>query len=312
MIFRPKLGLALGGGGARGGAHIGVLRVLSEVGYKPDVIVGTSIGGTVAALLGAGWTIQQLERYFIQTDFSKMLQLDRAGQGLMGNEPLRAEAERCFGKADLRDLSPRVAVMTADIRDGQRVLIDQGSVVEAVLASMAVPGLFPPVEWGDYLLVDGGVTDNVPTQAAYQLGARRVVAVDLGANSETGFDIEETEGFSRYLQRTLHWLLGLANRQRVFDTFLQSQLLSSEMLVNYHLALFPPDVLIRPDMPGIGLFSMERISVAIRAGEHAAHRVKPQLEALVKNPLPRHRSRQLPTFVVASPRPDNTRPSRGS
>lgn len=308
MIFQPRLGLALGGGGARGGAHIGALRVLSEVGYRPDVIVGTSIGGAVAVLLGAGWGIAQLEHFFTQSDFSRMLYLDRTGRGLMGNEQLRAEAERIFGKTDLRDLSPKVAVMAADVRDRQRVLIDQGPVVDAVLASMAVPGLFPPVVWADHLLVDGGTTDNVPTQATYQLGARRVVAIDLGANSETGFDIEGGEGFSKYLQRALYWLLGLGSRQTAFDTFLQSQLLSSEMLVSYHLALFPPDVLIRPDMPGIGLFSMERISVAIQAGEHAARRVKPQIEALVRNPLPLRRSRQLPSFVVASPRLDQAEP----
>lgn len=306
MIFRPKLGLALGGGGARGGAHIGVLHVLSEVGYKPDVIVGTSIGGAIAVMLGAGWTVEQLEHFFTQTDFSKMLYLDRAGQGLMSNEHLHAKLECLFGKTDLRDLSPKVAVVAVDIRNGKRILIDQGPVSDAVVASMAVPGLFPPVVWGDHLLVDGGITDNVPTQAAYQLGARRVVAVDLGANSETGFDVEGGEGFSRYLQRTLHWLLGLANRQKAFDTFLQSQLFSSEMLVNYHLALFPPDVLIRPDMPGIGLFSMERMSVAIRAGEHAARRVKPQLEALVRNPLYARRSRKMPSFIRVSPRPDET------
>jgi NTE family protein len=302
MTFRPKLGLALGGGGARGGAHIGVLRVLAEVGYKPDVVVGTSVGGAVAVMLGAGWTVEQSEYFFTQTDFSKLLCLDRAGHGLMGNVQLRAELERQFGKTDLRDLSPKVAVMTADIRSGQRVLIDQGPVVDAVTASMAVPGLFPPVSWGEYLLVDGGITDNVPTQAVYQLGARRVVAVDLGANSETGFEIDETQGFSRYLQRTLHWLLGLANRQTAFDTFVHSQLLSSEMLVSYHLALFPPDVLIRPDMPGIGLFSMERMSIAIQAGEHAARQVKPQLAALARSPLLARRSRRMPSFIIASPR----------
>lgn len=310
MLFRPKLGLVFGGGGARGGAHIGVLRVLSEVGYKPDVVVGTSVGAAVAVMIGAGWAVEKLEHFFTQTDFAKMLYLDRAGHALMGNEQLRAELERQFGRADLRDLSPKVAVMSADIRDGQRILIDQGPVVESVLSSMAVPGLFPPVAWGDYLLVDGGITDNVPTQAAYQLGARRVVAVDLGANSETGFDIEEGEGFSRVVQRALYWLLGLGSRQTAFDTFLQSQLLSSKMLVNYHLALFPPDVLIRPDMPGIGLFSMERIAVAIQAGERAARRVRPQLEALVRNPLTTRRSRQPLSFVVALPRPDEAGPDQ--
>lgn len=303
MFLRPKLGLVLGGGGARGGAHVGVLRVLSDVGYKPDIVIGTSIGGVIAVMLGAGWPIQQLESYFSNADLSRMLYLDRTGHGLMGNERLRVELERFFGNADLRELSPKVAVMASDIQNKQRVLIDQGLIVDAVLASMAFPGLLPPVPWDEHLLVDGGITDNVPTQAAYQLGARRVVAVDLGANSETGFEVDEGHGFSKYLQGTLHWLLGLGRRQTAFDTFVQSQLLSSEMLVNYHLALFPPDVLIRPDMPGIGLFSMEKISVAIQAGERAARQMQPQLQALVQSLLPPRKSHRPPPFVAAPPGP---------
>jgi NTE family protein len=303
MILHPKLGLVLGGGGARGGAHIGVLRILVEVGYAPDVVVGTSIGATIAALFGAGWSAEQMEEYFTHSDFSKMLYLNRTGQSLLGNEQLAAELERIFGKADLRELSPRVTMMTADIRSGQRVLLQEGPVVECALASMALPGLFPPVSWGEYLLVDGGITDNVPTQAAYQLGAQRVVAVDLGANPETGFEMDSDQGVSKYLRRTFYWLLGLANRQMAFDAFIRAQIVSSQTLVSYHLALFPPDILIRPDMPGIGLFSMEKISVAIRAGEVAAQQVRPRLQTLAKNPLPLPRSRRASSFVVAPPIP---------
>ena len=301
MFFRPKLGLVLGGGGARGGAHVGVVRVLSEVGYKPDIIVGTSSGGVVAVMLGAGWSPDQVERYFSQADFSKLLYLVREGNSLMGNERLRTELERLFGNADLRDLSPKVAVMAADIRNSQRILIERGPIVEAVLASAALPGLLPPIPWGECLLADGGITDNVPVQAAYQLGAQRVVAVDLGANSETGFEVDEGHGFSKYLQGTLHWLLGLGRRQTAFDIFVHSQLLSSEMLVDYHLALFPPDVLIRPNMPGIGLFSFEKIPVAIRAGEQAAQQVYPQLRALAHSLLLPRKPRKPPTLQIAMP-----------
>jgi NTE family protein len=310
MIFRPKLGLALGGGGARGGAHIGVLRVLAEVGYVPDVVIGTSIGGAVAALFGAGWSVDQMERFFTQADFSKMLYLDRTGRSLLGNEQLAAELERIFGKADLRELSPKIAVMTADIRSGQRVLLQEGLVVDCVLASMALPGLFPPIPWGDYLLVDGGITDNVPTQAAFQLGAQRVVAVDLGANSETGFEVDDDQGVSKYLRRTFYWLLGLANRQMAFDSFIRSQMVSAQTLVTYHLALFPPDILIRPDMPGIGLFSMEKMSVAIQAGESAARQVRPQLQTLVRNLLSLPKRRRAPSFVIAAPIPSNSKSDR--
>lgn len=281
MWLRPKLGLVLGGGGARGGAHLGVLRVLDELHYKPDVVVGTSIGGVVAIAYGMGWSVDYMADLLRRTDFSALLKVDRSGSGLLGTQAIEAELRRFFGNADMRDLSPHVAVVAADIAHGERVLIDRGPVIKALLATTAVPGLFPAVRWGERLLVDGGIVSNVPVQAAYQLGARRVVAVDLGNDMkpEQALDVSP---FNKYLQRALYWLLNLSRRQAAFDVFVQSILLSYHMLTEYELALYPPDVLIRPQVGQVGILAMERITETIEAGEHAASSAMHAISAIMR------------------------------
>ena len=311
MFFRPKLGLTLGGGGARGGAHLGVLRVLSELGYRPDVVVGTSIGGFVAAMIGAGWGIDRIESFFYETNFSAMISPDRTGTGLVSTRSLEALLYDHFGDADLREFSPKVAVVASDVRSHSRILIERGPVVKAILATSAIPGLFPPVEWGDYLLVDGAVTDNLPTQATYQLGAQRVVAVDVGGyKAGVGLTLGEVGTVAKQVQRALYWLLSLSKRQAAFDTLVESSQLSFSMLVHYQLALFPPDVLIRPVIPDtVTVLSMEQMREAAKAGERAARQMSPQIRAVMKRRRWRRATRYtLPPLITAQPYPDGSRP----
>ncbi len=301
MRFRPKLGLVLGGGGARGGAHLGVLRVLNELHYKPDVVVGTSIGGVVAVSYGMGWSVEYMEDLLRRTDFDELIKVDRSGTGLVGTQAIEAELRRAFGNADMRDLSPHVAVMAADIVRGERVLIDRGPVVKALLATTAVPGLFPAVRWGERLLVDGGIVSNVPVQAAYELGARRVVAVDLGSDMDLGLALADVGSFSKQLQRALYWLLNLSRRQAAFDVFVRSIVFSYSMLTQYELALYPPDVLIRPQVKRVGLLAMERIMETIEAGERAASGAAHAVSAIMRLRYrpPRRGAASLPPLAVA-------------
>lgn len=282
MLFHPTYGLTLGGGGARGGAHIGALRILAEAGYRPDIIVGSSIGGWIAALLGIGWSTRQMEDFFTAERFGEMIYLDRTGGGLLGIDRFEDELKRIFADADLRDLSPQVAVMAADINRHHRILVDRGPVHRALIATIAVPGVFPALACGDMLLVDGGVNDNLPTQATYHLGADRVVAIDLDANPEAGMSFGDHGTFSKYFERAFYWLLDLSKRQRAFETVAQAYRLSYQTLTQYQVAIFPPDVLIRPDMPDIGLFSMEHIPDAIRAGEQAARDRRDDLKKIMR------------------------------
>ncbi len=305
MFFRPKLGLTLGGGGARGGAHIGVLRVLEEIGYRPDVVVGTSIGGVIAAMIGAGWRADQIENVVQETDFNALLNIDRSCAGLIGNGALETELRRHFGDSDLRDLPIRTAVMAVDVHRVERVLIDRGPIVQAVLATASVPGLLPPIQWGDHLLVDGGIISNVPTEATYRLGAQRVVAVDLAGESGLGLALSDVGSFSKRLQRLLYWLLNLSRRQEAFDIFIQSAIVSYQTLVSYELANYPPDVLIRPDLPPLGLLAMERSLSAVESGEEAARKAAPRIRALIRPPYfrPARPGYPLPPLVIADDLP---------
>jgi NTE family protein len=156
LFHRPTLGLVLGGGGAKGGAHVGALRVLKATGYEPDIIVGCSIGALVAAQIGYGWSAEQMEQAMCEFGTTVVDCSRPSGLGTTRTERLTNALIGIFGDADLRDLKPRIAVTATDVRTKQRVVINQGPVVKAVLASMAVPGVFEPVFWGDHLLVDGG------------------------------------------------------------------------------------------------------------------------------------------------------------
>ncbi|HOA25111.1 MAG: patatin-like phospholipase family protein [Aggregatilineales bacterium] len=302
MLTQPVLGLTLGGGGARGGAHIGVLRVLEEIGYRPAVITGTSIGGVIAALVAAGWSAADIERLTGEINFNELLQLDRTGSGLITNAALEAELVRLFGSADLRDFPIRTGLIAADISNGQTVLLDKGPVVQAVLATTAVPGLFPPVRWNDRLLVDGGVVSNVPTQAAYLLGAECLVAVELGGNLNVGIALNDVGSFSKRLQRILYWLLSLSHRQVAFDVLMQANILSYATLVKYELAAYPPDVLIRPTLPPVGLIAMEHLRDTIEPGERAAREVADDIRRVMQQPHPVDvDSTPLPRLVIADP-----------
>lgn len=281
MLFKPKHGLVLGGGGARGGAHIGVYKVLSELGYTPDLVVGTSIGGIIAGFIGTGHSATDIMTHLDRLDFAQLMTLDRTGRGLLSHTLFEDWLLTMLGDIDLRDTEPRVAVMAADIRHNRRVLIDEGPMIKALLATSAVPGLFPAVEWGDALLVDGGLADNVPTQAAHLLGAERIIAVDIGGALDDHLGIEEAGAANQRFQRALYWVLDLAKRQAAFDTMVNSSVMSSQLLVDYQLALYKPDVLIKVDLPGVGLMSFDRLQPVIETGERTARMRVSEIEQVV-------------------------------
>ena len=142
MLKPPIYGLVLGGGGVRGGAHLGALRVLDELGYRPDLVVGSSMGAIIASLVGVGKTLAEIETFLLTNDFNELIYPERSGNSLLGNERIIALLTEHLGDADLRDLSPRIAVMGTDLATKQRVILQEGSAVTAVLASMSLPGSF--------------------------------------------------------------------------------------------------------------------------------------------------------------------------
>ena len=182
---RPTLGLALGGGGARGLSHVGILRVLEDEGLVADVVAGASMGGLIGAAYAAGFPVELIEREVLgvsqRSRLIKLADWKLTLQGLFSGRKFETYLESVMG-ADLTfaDLKRPLALAASDLRSGREVVLRQGRVVPAMRATMSIPGIFAPVDWeGRYRLVDGGILNNVPADLARTLGADVVVAVDV-------------------------------------------------------------------------------------------------------------------------------------
>ena len=176
----PRLGLALSGGAVRGAAHVGVLEVLTEAGIVPEVVAGTSAGAIVGAAYAAGIGPTPLAEILASTKWSEVARVNlRRTMSIFDTMPMERFVEERLGAEDFAELERPFAAVACDVTTGERIVLCEGRVGVAVRASAAVPGLFPPVEIDDRLLVDGGLVDSVPVQAARDLGATFVIAVDL-------------------------------------------------------------------------------------------------------------------------------------
>lgn len=292
-----RVGLALGGGSARGWAHIGVIRALHAAGVVPDVVCGTSIGALVGAAY-VGGELDRLEAWVrslrLQTvmgflDFS-------LGGGLIKGERLIAFFRDHFGDRDIRDLGRPFGAVATDLRRGREIWLREGAVSTAVRASIALPGLFTPIEHEGRWLVDGGLVNPVPVSLCRAMGADLVIAVDLNADllgrhlrphaaSATAED--ETEGTR--LADTLRSRIqsGFAQFGRdpdvaqpppMLDVVTSSINIMQVLITRSRLAGEPADVLVTPRLADLGLMDFHRAATAIEAGEHAFHAVLPQLQ----------------------------------
>jgi NTE family protein len=298
LFGRKQYGLVFGGGGVRGGAHAGAWRVLHDAGYQPDVVVGASVGALVAGMVGMGKLPNEMEQIFRVGSPALLDTACNDGRGKTRTERLACLLREIFGEADLRDLSPMVAVTATDLIGQQRVLITQGLAWKAVQASMSIPGVFDPVEWGDYRLVDGGVLDNVPTQAAYQLGADALVAVDIGDDAwNVDTALSTVACVNRQLHRMLNWAVRFTNREVMVDTWIRSAMLPASKLSQFLLAACPPDVMIKPEMGGISLLSMNRVAETFKVGENAANEKLSEIRNLLRTR--RTPRKEVPKYLPA-------------
>lgn len=176
---RPRVGLALGGGVARGMAHIGVLSVLEEAGIPIDVVAGTSMGAIVGAAYCAGLSIAELRDIAADTGWQRVSGLLPSPRGLLTFAKLERWLEDTLGSFDVRDLAIPFAAVASDLISSERVVLWKGRLCTAVHASCAVPGVVSPVEIDGRYLVDGGVTDNVPADVARMLGGDYIIGVDV-------------------------------------------------------------------------------------------------------------------------------------
>ena len=281
---RPSVGLVLSGGGARGLAHIGVLRVLEREGIPVDCLAGTSMGGLIAAGYAAGMTPDALEQEALAvTRTRRLLRLiDPAlpKGGLMRGQRLLAYFDQLFGQKEFTDLRLPLALVAVDLNTRQEIVLRDGSVALALRATTAVPGVFMPLETNGWRLVDGGVLNNLPIDVARGMGAEVVIAVDIGPTREAGIGL--WIGNRRWVPE------GLSATLRVLDDTLGTLMTAAQ---EHKLRQFPPDVLIQPEIPtGVNVFAgYDRADELIAAGEHAAEAHLSEIKSLL---LPR---RQWPS-----------------
>lgn len=274
---RPRLGLALGGGGARGYAHIGLLRVLEREGIAIDYLAGTSMGGLIAAGYATGMTVDQLETEALSMRTRHLVDITLSSMGLLEGKRLRQLLVRMFGDKEFADTRIPLCLVAVDLNTGEELVLSEGSLVDAVRATVSVPGIFCPAAWRGRLLVDGGVTNNVPADVARTMGAEVVIAVDV-ANPDFAPLIEET--VSRRI-----FLPGLARLSPLFGATIRSVNIMQAEILRHRLALAHPDLVIRPTIGPINIEEFERAAEVIPTGQQAAELSLPRIRDLMRKRL---------------------------
>jgi NTE family protein len=250
--MKRKLGLALGGGGARGLAHIGVLKVLEEEGLAADFVAGTSIGSLIGALYCCGYTWEQLHELARSTDWSDLVTFTVPRLGLVNARKLERLVARLTGGRTIEQLPVPFRAVTVDITAGEVVVLAEGPVSKAVRASASIPGIFEPTRWEGRLLVDGGLLDNVPTGVARDMGADVVLAVNLS---------------------------GERVQSRPPENILDVLLYSLEILIHGQgqRGTAAADVPVVPDLAGFSYRNLGRLAEMIERGEVAMRAALPAL-----------------------------------
>jgi len=284
-VSERRVGLALSSGGARGSAHLGVLKVLEAEGIVPDVIVGSSMGAEVGGTYAAGIPLAELESHWRSASFGRAVRLlfpTIPWSGWSSGRELVRFLRSLLGDRRIEDLPKTFAAVATNLESGTLHSITSGSLVEAIRASLSVPGLFTPVWIDGHLLIDGGVSNPMPVDVARDLGADVVIAVDVLVDpSEVQISgIPALLSRERNLGLVKTWSAPEPSGRRfhpsVFSVLFQMSTVFQRRLSDLLLAIHPPDVLVRPD------FSADppcysHVGGGIEAGEEAARGALPAI-----------------------------------
>ena len=308
-IRRPIIGLALGGGSARGFAHIGIIRTLLAHGIIPDVVVGTSIGAVVGGAYVTGHldTLEEWARSLQPRNILSYLDIRLDGSGLIGGDKLAAQLEASVGQIAIEDLPQKFASVATEVRTGHEIWLTHGRMVEAMRASYALPGIFTPVRVGDRWLVDGALVNPVPVSAARALGAEIVIAANLSSDVFTHsttiyshgqpVDVPETviapppakRRFGRLFspERTMkREFFGGPGRPGISSVMADAFNIMQDRITRARLAGDPPDLLITPRVGQIGWCDFHRAADLIAFGARAAERALDAIQDTVPDLAP--------------------------
>lgn len=303
----PRIGLALGAGVARGFAHIGVIRALRRHGIKPDVISGTSIGALVGGCYLAK-RLDEFEDWALSLTRRKMfgyLDFSIRSPGLIMGHKFTQAMEEHLKDIQIQDLPhPYVAIAT-DMVTGHEVWLRRGNLVEAMRASFALPGVFPPVKLLGHNLIDGALVNPTPVSACRALGAKVTIAVDLNADligkatkpgkdyqTVMGFDIfndrdvapEDQKLFSRF-DITKRLFKRNKDDPSIFGVMFSSFNIIMDRVTRSRLAGDPPDIHIKPLVGNFGLLEVERAKEMIEEGEASVERILPDIKSALQTLL---------------------------
>jgi len=304
--FNQSVGLALGGGSARGWSHIGVIRALAEAGIKIDYVAGTSIGAVIGSVFAAG-TIKDLEEVAVRLDWKQIAHLFDVvlpKSGLIDGRKVAGFIQDNLRKTNIEELSIPFCAVSTDLNTGEEVVIREGDIIEAVRPSISIPGIFTPVRNNGRILVDGGLVNPVPVSVVREMGADFVIAVDLshgivgGSESSQGTvpesSVPHAEDEDQQVAKKKNRLLEALNGRlaaidfsalswakhsedaeplpSIFEVITSSVTIMEAQISATRLKADPPDLLIRPSLSHIKFLEFNRASEAIAIGYAEAKR----------------------------------------
>ncbi len=279
-----KIGLALGSGSARGWAHIGVIEGLAELGITPSIICGSSIG----ALVGAAYVSGKLDRLrervlgLTRLNMAMYFHVRFSGRGVVSKRKLHAFLADCVSEEGrlIEDLPLRYAAVATEMKTGREFWFQRGPVLDAVWASIALPGLFPPVASGNRWLLDGGLVNPVPVSVCRALGADTVIAVNLNGDvlgrHLRPHDESRTEDRSPKMSQQD----GLGKVPSLFGTVASAVDIVQDRITRSRMAGDPPDILLAPRLSHMGLLDFYKAEESIREGRACVMRMQSGIETL--------------------------------
>ncbi|AWN52920.1 patatin-like phospholipase family protein [Methylobacterium sp. 17Sr1-1] len=305
---RAKVGLALGGGAARGWSHIGAIEVLREAGITIDVVAGCSIGAAVGACHAAG-KLSELRDFALSLTKRRvmgLLDFHISGSGLIAGERLRRLLERDLGSSRIEDLPLTFAAVATELGSGHEIWLTRGGLVEAVRASYALPGIFDPVKIAGRWLMDGALVNPVPVTAARALGADVVLCVNLNGDMRVRGTVIQSHGAeaadavmeaaaeaAALPDEPRRWPLIGGRRQKpkprpeagapsgIASVMVDAFNITQDRISRSRLAGDPPDVMINPKLAQMGLFEFHRAEECIELGRQATRRMLPEIHEMI-------------------------------
>lgn len=303
--------LALGGGGARGLAHLGVIEVLVRENIPVQAIVGTSIGAEIGAFFAAGTSVEEMKQLACRMDWISTMRLftpDFAEAGLTGGKGIHEYLSPYMADKVIENLPIAFAAVATDLANGEEVVIHSGNLLDAVRASISYPGLLSPFRRGGQVLIDGSMVNPVPFDVARKCFGGPVLAIQAHPQvaQNTAYREPDAPEWEARLQELLGsswltktpqvkiWLQGFKrprpasahgeNSLGVSTVMSQARLISEDMLMRLRMRLSPPDILLQPDISRIGALEFYKAEEAILAGCQAAESALPSIRALCSEP----------------------------